>query len=71
MTQYLELCRRIVEEGVWIENDRTGKRCKTVINATMTYNVGAGEFPLDTTRKSYWKQAIAVSFEQHLLTFRF
>jgi len=59
MTQYLELCRRIVEEGVWVENDRTGKRCKTVINATMTYNVGAGEFPLDTTRKSYWKQAIA------------
>lgn len=59
MTQYLELNRRIVDKGVWTENKRTGKRCKTVINATMTYDVGAGECPLDTTRKSYWKQAIA------------
>ncbi len=39
MTQYLELNRRIVEKGVWVENERTGKRCKTVINATMTYDV--------------------------------
>ncbi|MCW8883948.1 MAG: thymidylate synthase [Motiliproteus sp.] len=59
MKQYLDLCRRIVEEGVWIENERTGKRCLTVINADLEYNVAGNEFPLVTTRKSYWKAAIA------------
>ena len=59
MRQYLDLCQRIVEEGVWVENERTGKRCLTVINADLTYDVGAGQFPLVTTRKSFWKSAIA------------
>lgn len=59
MKQYLDLCRRIVDEGVWIENERTGKRCLTVVNADLEYNVAANEFPLVTTRKSYWKAAIA------------
>ena len=59
MKQYLDLCRRIIDEGEWVANERTGKRCLTVINADLTYDVGAGEFPLVTTRKSYWKSAIA------------
>ena len=59
MKQYLELCKRIVDEGEWVENNRTGKRCLTVINADLTYNVADNEFPLVTTRKSYWKAAIA------------
>ena len=59
MKQYLDLCRRIIEEGHWIENERTGKRCLTVINADLTYNVADNELPLVTTRKSYWKSAIA------------
>ncbi len=59
MKQYLDLCRRIIEHGVWIENERTGKRCLTVVNADLEYNVAANEFPLVTTRKSYWKAAIA------------
>jgi len=59
MQQYLDLCQRIVSEGVWVENSRTGKRCLSVINADLEYNVGANEFPLVTTRKSYWKAAIA------------
>jgi thymidylate synthase len=59
MDQYLKLCRRIVDEGVWVENERTGKRCLSVINADLEYNVAANEFPLVTTRKSYWKAAIA------------
>jgi len=57
--QYLDLCQRIVNEGVWVENSRTGKRCLSVINADLAYNVGANELPLVTTRKSYWKAAIA------------
>ena len=59
MQQYLGLCQRIIDEGTWIENERTGKRCLTVINADLEYQVGANEFPLITTRKSYWKSAIA------------
>ncbi len=57
--QYLNLCQRIVDEGKWITNERTGKRCLTVINADLEYDVGAGEFPLVTTRKSFYKSAIA------------
>lgn len=59
MKQYLELCQRIINQGHWIENKRTGKRCLTVINADLTYNVAENKFPLVTTRKSYWKSAIA------------
>jgi thymidylate synthase len=59
MKQYLELCRRIVDEGHWINNQRTGKRCLTVINADLEYNVAANELPLITTRKSYYRSAIA------------
>lgn len=59
MKQYLDLCKRILDEGKWVENSRTGKRCLTLINADLTYNVAANEFPLVTTRKSYWKSAIA------------
>ncbi|MBF4244507.1 thymidylate synthase [Vibrio anguillarum] len=59
MKQYLELCQRIVDEGVWIENERTAKRCLTVVNADLTYDVGQNQFPLVTTRKSFWKAAVA------------
>ena len=59
MKQYLELCRRIIDDGVWIENERTGKRCLTVINADLEYRVDKNEFPLITTRKSFFKAAIA------------
>lgn len=59
MKQYLELCQRIIDDGVWVENKRTGKRCLTVINADLTYDVANGVFPLVTTRKSFYKSAIA------------
>lgn len=57
MKQYIELCQKIVDEGDWVDNERTGKRCLTLINADLEYC--SGEFPIDTTRKSYWKSAIA------------
>lgn len=59
MKQYLALCQRIIDDGVWIENERTRKRCKTVINADLEYQVGENKFPMITTRKSYYKSAIA------------
>ena len=59
MRQYLDLCQRIIDQGVWVENERTGKRCLTVINADLTYDIAAGEFPLVTTRQCFYKSAIA------------
>lgn len=59
MKQYLDLCQRIVSEGEWVNNERTGKRCLTVINADLEYDVGNNRFPMITTRKSFWKAAIA------------
>ena len=59
MKQYLDLCRRIVEDGIWVNNERTGKKCLTVINADLSYDVANVEFPLVTTRKSFYKSAIA------------
>lgn len=57
-TQYLSHLNRILHTGDWIENARTGVRCLTVINADMQYDVGAGAFPLVTTRKLGIKTAI-------------
>ena len=58
-TQYLKLCKEILDSGEWVYNDRTGKNCLVKIHANFEYNVGAGEFPLVTTRKSFWKAAAA------------
>lgn len=59
MKQYLELCQRIVDSGVWVHNERTGIDCLTVVNADLEYDVANNKFPLLTTRKSYFKSAIA------------
>ncbi len=59
MKQYLDLAQRIIDDGSWIANSRTGKRCLTLINADLSYDVASNKFPIITTRKSYWKAAIA------------
>jgi thymidylate synthase len=59
LDQYERLCKRIIEQGSWVSNERTGVRCLTLINADLEYDVGANEFPLVTTRKCFYKAAIA------------
>ena len=59
MKQYLALSQRIIDQGTWVENKRTGKKCLTVVNADLSYNVANNQFPIITTRKSFWKSAIA------------
>ena len=59
MKQYLELCQRVIESGEWVENKRTGKRCLTIINADLKYDVSDGTLPVLTTKKLFWKAAIA------------
>lgn len=58
MKQYLELCQRIVDEGVWVKNQRTGEKCLTVINADLVYDVSDRTLPVITTRLTHWKPAI-------------
>lgn len=57
--QYLNLCQHIIDNGVWVHNPRTHKRCQTVIGTYFSYDVGANQLPLVTTRKCYWRAAIA------------
>ena len=59
MQQYLDLCKRVIETGEWVENKRTGKRCLTLINADLEYDVSDGTLPVLTTKKLFWKAAIA------------
>ena len=56
--QYVALGKKILEQGKWVYNERTKTQCLTLIDETMEYDVGKGEFPLCTTRKSYFRQAI-------------
>lgn len=58
MQQYLDLLRKVKGEGIWVENTRTQTRCKTIINADLIYDVENNIFPLITTRKGYFRQAI-------------
>ncbi len=57
--QYLELCQRIIDEGVWIKNERTGKNVLTVIDASMEYDCSDGMLPVLTTKETAWKPAVA------------
>ncbi len=59
MKEYIDLCNRIINEGTWVTNKRTGKRCLTVIDANFTYDVSNGNLPVLTTKKLFWKPAIA------------
>lgn len=59
MKQYLELCQRVIDTGEWVQNRRTGKRCLTVINVDLEYDVSDGTLPVLTTKKLFWKPAIA------------
>lgn len=54
--QYLKLCEQIIEFGEWVCNERTGKRCLTIPNATMYYSE---DIPVLTTKQVAVTSAIA------------
>lgn len=55
--QYLALSQMIVNGGVDVYNERTGKTCRTLLHQTMQYM--PNEFPVLTTKKVNWRGAIA------------
>ena len=57
--EYLSLCKKILEEGVWVENERTGKRCLSTETTVFTYDVGNEIYPIITTRKCFPKMSLA------------
>ena len=59
MKQYIEVGKKLITEGQWIKNERTGVNCLTLINADFTYDVDEGKFPILTTKKTFYKGAIA------------
>lgn len=54
---YIDLCDRILSNGQWVENKRTGKRCLTVINQSFAYT--PDDAPLLTIKKSFPVSAMA------------
>lgn len=58
-SQYLSLGNKILNEGEWVKNDRTGTDCLTIIGHTMTYNVGKGEVPVLDCKRSFPVSAVA------------
>lgn len=54
--QYLAILMDCYVNGINIVNERTGSVCRTILNQRIQFN--GNEFPLLTTRKMYWKQAI-------------
>ncbi len=51
-----DLGNRILDEGVWIYNERTGTNCLTIPIHIATYT--EDDFPIDTTRKQAFKAPI-------------
>lgn len=54
--QYLDLMRRIWEEGDE-RRDRTGIGTRSLFGATMRFDLSRGKMPLITTKRVYWKTA--------------
>lgn len=54
--QYLAILVKCYVTGTDIVNERTGSVCRTILNQHIQFD--GNEFPLLTTRKMYWKQAI-------------
>lgn len=58
MKQYLDLCKKVIENGSWIYNNRTGIRCLTIINADFTYDLRQNRLPILTTKRMAWQSAV-------------
>ena len=54
--QYIAILKDCYKHGTDIVNERTGSVCRTILNQHIQFD--GNEFPLLTTRKMYWKQAI-------------
>ncbi len=59
MKAYIEIGKRILKEGAWLENSRNKGKVLTIIGATFEHDLSTGTVPVVTTKKLFWKSAIA------------
>jgi thymidylate synthase len=59
MKAYLDIGKRILKAGVWTSNARTGQKTLAIIGATLEHDLSDGTVPVVTTKKLYWRSAIA------------
>lgn len=58
--QYFDLCQEVIENGKWVKNERTGKRCLTSVGHFMKFDLSETDaFPILTTKKMAYKPMIA------------
>ena len=58
MKAYIDIGKKILKEGVWIKNARTGQKTLTIIGVTFEHNLADGTMPAVTTKKLFWKKVI-------------
>ncbi len=59
MKAYIDIGKRILQQGVWMENARTGQKALSIIGATFEHDLSDGFVPVVTTKKMFWRSAIA------------
>ncbi len=57
--QYNSLGKSLLEEGVWVTNERTGKKCLTVETVVFTYDLRTEPFSIITSRQAPFKLGVA------------
>ncbi len=57
--QYNSLGKSLLEEGVWVTNERTGKRCLTGETVILTYDLRTEPFSIITSRQAPFKLGVA------------
>jgi thymidylate synthase len=56
---YIDIGKRILEEGVWLSNARTEKKTLSIIGVSFEHDLSEGTVPVVTTKKLAWRAAIA------------
>lgn len=57
--QYNSLGKSLLENGVWVTNERTGKRCLTGETVILTYDLRTEPFSIITSRQAPFKLGVA------------
>lgn len=59
MKAYIDIGKRILDEGVWLSNARTKQKTLAIVGATFEFDLSDGTVPVVTTKKLFWRSAIA------------
>lgn len=59
MKAYIDIGKRILNEGVWLSNARTKQKTLAIVGASFEFDLSHGIVPVVTTKKLFWRSAIA------------